>query len=306
MKKAIVTGANGFVGVAICRELSKNNVQVIAVVRSRNADISNLAGLEQLRIVYCELKDYNELEQMISDRDIDIFYHMAWSGTSGSLRGDSEVQTDNIRYTCDAVKVCARMCCKRFVYAASIMEYETEKAIKEELPVEINTIYCTAKLAADYMARALANDLKIEYIRAVISNIYGPGEVSARLINTSIRKLLKNEHCAFSPGEQLYDFIYITDAAKTFLSIGEKGISNRTYYVGSLQPKPLKKFLTAMKNQINPKAEIGLGEIPFEGVSLSYQEFDIQAVQKDTGFVPEVSFEEGIRLTAEWIKSVEE
>ena len=61
-----------------------------------------------------------------------------------------------------------------------------------------------------------------------------------------------------------------------------------------------------MKNQINPKTEIGLGEIPFGGVSLSYQEFDIQAVQKDTGFVPEVSFEEGIRLTAEWIKSVEE
>ena len=141
---------------------------------------------------------------------------------------------------------------------------------------------------------------------AVISNIYGPGEVSARLINTSIRKLLKNEHCAFSPGEQLYDFIYITDAAKTFLSIGEKGISNRTYYVGSLQPKPLKEFLVAMKNQINPKTEIGLGEIPFGGVSLSYQEFDIQAVQKDTGFVPEVSFEEGIGLTAEWIKSVEE
>ena len=48
--------------------------------------------------------------------------------------------------------------------------------------------------------------------------------------------------------------------------------------------------------------EIGLGELPFSGVSLTYREFDIHAVEKDTGFVPEVSFEEGIRKTAAWIR----
>ena len=152
------------------------------------------------------------------------------------------------------------------------------------------------------MARTIAGSLGVDYIRAVISNIYGPGELSPRLVNTSIRKLLNGEHCAFSAGEQTYDFIYIDDAAKTFVAIGEKGIANRTYYIGSQNPKPLKEFLCELRDQIDPNIEIGLGEIPFNGVSLTYNEFNVHAVKEDTGFVPTVSFAEGIQNTVKWIK----
>lgn len=305
MKKAIVTGANGFVGAAICEELAEQGVQVIAVVRSMNSDVRRLQKINDIQIVYCELKDYHELPEKLLDRDIDVFYHLAWAGTSGNLRGDSEIQLDNVRFACDAVRSCAKMNCKRFVFAASIMEYEIYKSMQTETAQGINTLYCTAKLAADYMARAIASDLQVDYIRAVISNIYGPGEVSARLINTSIRKLLRGEHCAFSPGEQMYDFIYITDAAKAFAAIGERGIADRTYYIGSVNPMPLRDFLLEMKEQTAPEQEIGLGELPFSGVSLSYDEFDIRAVKRDTGFEPQISFAEGIRRTAEWIKEQE-
>ena len=115
-------------------------------------------------------------------------------------------------------------------------------------------------------------------------------------------QLVRDDIVHFSAGEQMYDFIYITDAAKTFAAIGEKGIRNRTYYIGSPEPKPLKEFLLAMRDCVDPGMEIGLGELPFSGVSLTYREFDIHAVEKDTGFVPEVSFEEGIRKTAAWIR----
>lgn len=305
MKKAIVTGANGFVGAAICEELAEQGVQVIAVVRSRNSDVRRLHKIKGIQIVYCELKDYHELPAKLLDRDMDVFYHLAWDGTSGELRGNSLIQTENIRYACDAVRVCAELGCKRFVFAASIMEYEICKNMETETAQSINTLYCTAKLAADYMARAVADNLQIDYIRAVISNIYGPREVSARLINTSIRKLLWGEHCAFSPGEQMYDFIYITDAAKAFAAIGERGIADRTYYIGSVNPRPLREFLLEMKEQTAPEQEIGLGELPFLGVSLSYDEFDIRAVKRDTGFEPQISFAEGIRRTVEWIKEQE-
>ena len=48
--------------------------------------------------------------------------------------------------------------------------------------------------------------------------------------------------------------------------------------------------------------EIGIGELPFTGVSLTYNEFDIYAVKNDTAFVPKVSFAEGIRKTMDWIR----
>ena len=86
------------------------------------------------------------------------------------------------------------------------------------------------------------------------------------------------------------------------MAIGEKGIANRTYYIGSQNPKPLKEFLYELRDQINPNIEIGLGEIPFNGVSLTYNEFNVHAVKEDTGFVPTVSFAEGIQNTIEWIK----
>lgn len=100
----------------------------------------------------------------------------------------------------------------------------------------------------------------------------------------------------------MYDFMYISDAAKAFVQIGKKGMNNKTYYLGSQSPKPLKEFLIEMRNCVDPSIEIGLGEIPFSGVSLSYHEFDIDAVKRDTGFVPEVSFKEGILMTVKWLR----
>ena len=102
----------------------------------------------------------------------------------------------------------------------------------------------------------------------------------------------------------IYDFIYIDDAAKTFVEIAKKGKTNRTYYIGSQNPRPLKEFLCEMRDVVDPSIKIGLGEILFNGVSLTYKEFDVNAVRNDTGFVPNVSFKEGIKNTIEWIKEV--
>ncbi|MCI7329025.1 MAG: NAD(P)-dependent oxidoreductase [Lachnospiraceae bacterium] len=302
MKKVIVTGANGFIGTALCRELSNQGISVIAVVRNEEENISNIENLKGLRVVYSDLSEFKKLHKKISDRDVDVLYHLAWVGSAGSLRGNSEVQFNNIRYTCDTVEACSKMNCKRFVFASSIMEYEIEALMATDATPGINTLYSSAKVSADYMARTIAGSLEVDYIRAVISNIYGPGELSPRLVNTSIRKFLKGEHCAFSAGEQTYDFIYIDDAAKTFVAIGEKGVTNRTYYIGSQNPKPLKDFLCELRDQVDPNIEIGLGEIPFNGVSLTYDEFNVYAVKEDTGFVPTVSFAEGIKSTIKWIK----
>ena len=106
----------------------------------------------------------------------------------------------------------------------------------------------------------------------------------------------------WTSSSKIYANIYIDDAAKSFVAIGEKGVANRTYYIGSQNPKPLKEFLCELRDQVDPNIEIGLGEIPFNGVSLTYNEFNVHAVKDDTGFVPTVSFAEGIKNTIQWIK----
>lgn len=301
MKKVIVTGANGFIGSALCRGLSEKGISVIAVVGSEDDNIETIKDIHNLAIIYCDISNFKNLSKYIKARDVDVLYHFAWVGSAGSLRGDIDVQLHNVQYTCDVVKACAEIGCKRFIFASSIMEYEIEAIMATETVPHINTLYSTAKLSADFFAKTIAGSLGVEYIRLVISNIYGPGETSPRLINTSLRKLLSGEHCAFSAGEQLYDFIYIDDAVKAFATLADKGISGRTYYIGSQNPRPLKEFLYEMRDAVDPEIEIGIGEIPFNGVSLTYKEFDIHAVKNDTGFIPKVSFREGIKNTIQWI-----
>lgn len=296
----VVTGANGFIGAALCRELSAQGMGVIAVTNKSDSNVKDTPGVE---VLHCELAQYSKLSPLIGrNRNIGVFYHFAWAGTSGDLRGDVDIQLANVKATCEAVEVCRDIGCKRFVFAGSIMEYEIDAYMKTAKAPVRNTLYCTAKLSADYMARTVAADCDIEYMRAVISNVYGPGEYSARLINTSIRKMLRGEHCAFSSGEQLYDFIYIDDAVQAFINIGKGGISNKTYYIGNAKPRKLKEFLHELRDVVNPDLEIGVGEIPFNGVSLSYNELSTDNLTLDTGFVPQIDFATGVHRTVEWIR----
>ncbi len=301
IKKAIVTGANGFVGLYVTRELIKNGVEVIAVVRDYDSDIRSISGLDGIRIVVCDMANYGKLQDIVKDKDIDVIYHFAWLGSAGPLRNDTHVQCANIENSCTLLDSCKEMDIKRFIFASSIMEYELLEHEKKGT-IEKSTIYSAAKLATNFMLEMKASSCGIEYIRTVISNVYGPEEKSPRLINSSIRKMLNNEHCAFSDGEQMYDFIYCTDAARAYFAIGENGIPGKEYYIGSLKPKKLKCFLTQLRDCVDSSIQIGLGELPPIVTSCDYDRFDIEAVKRDTGVEPEISFEEGISNTIEWLK----
>ena len=302
MKKAIVTGANGFVGRTLCEHLLQKGISVVALVRDNHTDLKDLDGL---KFVCCDMLDYKDLPEILNDRNADVLYHMAWMGSAGNLRGDYKVQLDNVKSSCALVEACSKMNCNRIVFPASIMEYELEKVFQTEKEVGINSLYSCAKLSADYMIRVLAGAHNIDYIRTVISNIYGPGEYSPRLINSTIRKILKKEYCKFSSGEQLYDFIYIDDAVEALIRLAENGVCNKTYYVGSGKPRPLKEFILELGSIVDSEVQLGIGELPFDGVSLNYDEFDMNAVENDTGFISRTSFTTGIKNTLEWIRNKE-
>ena len=186
------------------------------------------------------------------------------------------------------------------------MQYEAETELRRARSPGPSAIYSVAKNTADQMGRILAEENEIEYVSALISNIYGPGERSPRLVNSSIRKLLDGEHMAFTAGEQLYDFIYITDAAKMFCALGDEGRPGQVYYIGNRHPRPLKYFLTELRDAVRPNAPLGLGEIPFNRKGLTYHEFDTEAFYREIGFAPVISFHEGICRTRDWIVSERE
>ena len=81
MKKVIVTGATGFVGSWVTKELLANGIEVIAVVRENSHNLEKLQG-QNVKIVFCNLSNMSSLPQLIEDRDIDTVYHFGWQGVS--------------------------------------------------------------------------------------------------------------------------------------------------------------------------------------------------------------------------------
>lgn len=300
MKNVIVTGANGFIGKTLVNALLEKGYHVVAL-DIRFDDV--LANDERVTCVNVMNKEVAKLTEEIPRQEYRCFFHLAWAGTSGPARADYAVQLNNVKLTCDYIRLCSEIGCKRVVYASSINEMETYEYLQsDDIEPGGGYIYGTGKLAAHLMGETVAKLSDIEFIPVIITNIYGVGEKSARMIYTSINKLLHKEHCSFTAGYQTYDFIYITDAINSIIAVAEKGKAFNRYYIGSGEPKPLREFLLQMRDIVDPTAEIGLGDIPFKGVDISYNQFDLKKVERDTGYQNEIPFAEGIRMTAEYIR----
>ena len=303
VKTVLVTGANGFIGKNLIKALLEREYKIVAL------DIifdDFLLNSHEIVCINVKDKDMDCIRSEIPDDDYACFFHLAWSGTSGPARAEYNTQLQNVKNTCDYICLCRDISCKRIVYASSINEMETYEYLQsDDIEPSGGYIYGTGKLAAHLMGETVAKINEVEFIPVIITNIYGVGEKSARMIYTSIKKLINNEHCSFTEGYQMYDFIYITDAINSIIEVAEKGKAFNRYYIGSGEPKQLREFLILMKNIVNPEAEIGLGDITFKGKDISYSQFDLKKVEKDTGYKNKISFAEGIKMTAEYIRNGE-
>ena len=303
MKKVIVTGANGFVGRELLRILSDRGIKVYAIIRDREENIEKIRKLPNISIVYCEMEHIEMLPEMIKDRDIDVCFHLAWAGSFGDSRADYLLQLRNIEYSMRMVEVMAQMRTKRFVGAGTL----AEKDVLNYHPTDgaapnVVSIYGTAKIATHFMTKAECTKLGVEHIWCYLSNTFGVGNTTNNFVNMAVRMMLEGKKAEFTPGEQIYDFMYITDTAKAIYAAAEKGNTNTAYYLGSGKQRKLKEYVRIIRDAVDPDIPLYFGAIPFRGITLSEESYDASKLMDDTGFCAEISFEDGITKTINWLK----
>ncbi len=301
MRTVIISGANGFVGGALVRELLKYDYKIYAL--DREGCCGNLPEDPRVTFVPCDLTEMASLKDKLPAEEYDIFFHFAWVGSAGPDRANTALQLQDAQWTVDSLRVAKELGCKRFLCAGSIMEHETmAAAYTQGNKPGLGYIYGGGKLIAHVMCMSVAVQIGIDLIWPEITNAYGVGERSPRLVNTTIQKCIRGEAPQFTAGTQNYDFVYVDDVARAFRLIGEKGKPFHEYLIGSSNARPLKEFLLEMQSAIAPDLSFQFGDIPFTGIDLPLSKFDCSQTEKDTGFRAEISFAEGCRRTYEWWK----
>ena len=301
MRTAIVTGASGFIGRAVVRELLNNNYTVYAVVREGKEDLlpKSICCIP----IVCELSEIGMLVDKIPAGKVSSFFHFAWSGSAGADRANTALQLQNAQWTVECLQASKALGCTRFIGAGSIMEQETmAAAYTQGNKPGLGYIYGSGKVVAHAMCKSVAANIGVDLLWAYITNAYGVGEISPRMVNTTIQKCIRQESPQFTAGTQNYDFIYIDDVARAFRLIAEKGIPFNDYVIGSGAARPLKEFLLEMKKTIAPDLDFIFGDIPFTGINLPLANFNCSKTEQDTGFRAEISFAEGCKRTFDWWK----
>lgn len=299
LRRVVITGPTGAIGKALCEELVKENVKVYAICRPGSHRAAMLPEHPLIQPIFCDISKLSELSKLISE-DADAFYHFAWAHTIGLGRNDMPAQIENIQYTMDAVHAAAALGCKVFIGAGSQAEYgRVEGVLKPETPCFPENGYGMAKLCAGQMSRVECEKLDLDHIWTRILSVYGPGDGPSTMITSVIRQLLNGEKPALTEGVQKWDYLFSQDAARAFVRLGQCGISGKTYVLGSGNARPLKSYIEELRDAIDDRLPLGFGEVPYGPLQVMHLEADISELTTDTGFVPSVSFAEGIRRTIE-------
>lgn len=297
MNKAIITGASGFIGSHLTHKLAENNVEVWAVIHPNNSKKCYVNHEKNIHYVYCDIE---ELSYYIGKknffRDADVFYHLAWQGVNTCYRNNMEYQMANIDICLKCIKFASENNVKKFILPGSTSEYlYNNKPIDENAIPSPQNAYGSVKVALRFLAEGYARQCGIPLIYTVITGIYAADRRDNNIIFYVIEKLLKKEKPSVTKLEQLWDYVNIQDVVEALMLIGDFGKPNAFYAIGHGDNWPLRRYVDIIRNYIDPEAEIGIGDIPYDSDKLPNSCVNLTKIFEDTGFTPKVNFENEIK-----------
>jgi len=299
MKSIILTGATGPVGVALIKECIKNDIRIIALIRHNSTKIKRIPKSDLVTILECDnntLKDFQPADYGV-DFSPNVFFHLAWGHTDKQFGLNStEEQVKNIQHALDAVHLAKRMGCQKFIGAGSQAEYGYATGPQNgNTPVNPEIAYGVAKYAAGRLTKIECEKLNLEYVWVRILSVFGFNNNDDTLIHNFISNCKNNIPMALGPCTHIWDYLYEDDVGRALFAIGEKGLNGKVYCLGSGIGKPLKEYLEIIKNIVNPTYTPQYEKIPYAEKSIKYLCADISELTNDTGWKPEISFEEGVK-----------
>jgi len=295
--KIIITGASSFLGRAACEKLKEHGHEVHAFRHS-----------------------FNEEPPEAVPASADLWLHFAWAGAGSAGRSDPGIQKYNLDMSVDAVAKAIEMGCRKFIFAGSQAEYghaQDGKLKSEDGETAPVSEYGAAKEMFGHFAENMIEQYNsseqcfrpMRYVHMRLFSVYGPGDHENALIPSLIRKLRSGEEAELGNCTQLWNYLYVDDAAEAIALLCEK-FTGGIYNIGSRDTRPLKSYVNELaavtKDYLKEQSDAAedLNELIHFGVRPDNAEGpadlspDIGKLEA-LGFEPKVSFAEGIRRMLE-------
>lgn len=301
--RCFVTGATGFIGSHLVRALLVNGHQVTALIR-RQANTYRIADcISDLDVIEGSLDDLDGLQFALHNRQFDAAYHLAWAGVTAEHRNAPTQLTWNVTRSLDLWSMMQASGCRAWISVGSQAEYGLHSGvIHEDCPPAPITAYGTAKVALSLLTNRLCAMAGMRFVWLRLFSTFGPADDEQHMVPSLVRALLQGKRYPLTPGEQIWDFLYIADVVMALVASLEKSEVNGIFNLASGSTVRLRDFIETVRDQIDPSLPLGLGELRYRPDQVMHLEGDVSRFRAASGWVPHVGWKEGIRQTVEWYR----
>ena len=321
MRRIVVTGGAGFIGFNYVRELlaAEPETHVIVLDKLTYAgnpqSLAELANEPRFKFVHADIGDRTAVRELLaSAKPAAVVHFAAESHVDRSIDGPEDFIQTNISGTFHLLEECRRYATPEFRF----LHVSTDEvfgalgptgAFTETTPYDPRSPYSASKAASDHLVSAYVHTYKFPAITTNCSNNYGPYQFPEKLIPLTIQNALAgNRLPVYGKGENVRDWIYVTDHCAAIRAVLAKGRVGECYLIGSRSEKKnldVVHTICDLLDELRPRTDGTSHRTLIEfvtdrpGHDFRYS-IDPTKVETEIGWKSTIRFEDGIRRTIEW------
>lgn len=254
----LVTGASGFLGTALCRDLDRIKAPHHALPRDYDLRLP-----EETRY---------GISSAVHDLGVDTVVHLAYPRTQGiqtSVTSPADLAHDGLLIDMNVIRACALAKVQKLICMGTtcsyplVVPYPTDESqLLAGAPEPVNAAYGHAKRMQGALLEAYHKQYGLPYTQLILTNLYGPGETSGHVIPATIRKVLAAQAEgrpsieAWGTGLATREFLYVEDAVKAIWQAYTYPPLNQGVNVGSGQEIAIRDLVAMITEYLNYPVDI--------------------------------------------------